>query len=150
MENRDLERAKQLLLQEGWACVLCRGEELHTGTAHGVRPLLQFLESGTDLQGFSAADRVIGKAAALLLLYAGVKAVYSPTMSEEALRVLREHGVSASCDQTVPGILNRTKTGPCPMEACVAEIEDPQKAFFALREKAAAMRAAAKPAVDSM
>lgn len=150
MENRDLERAKQLLLQEGWACVLCRGEELHTGTAHGVRPLLQFLESGTDLQGFSAADRVIGKAAALLLLYAGVKAVYSPTMSEEALRVLREHGVPASCDQTVPGILNRTKTGPCPMEACVAEIEDPQKAFFALREKAAAMCAAAKPAPDSM
>ena len=49
--------------------------------------------------------------------------------------MLREHGVPASCDQTVPGILNRTKTGPCPMEACVAEIEDPQKAFFALREK---------------
>ena len=71
-------------------------------------------------------------------------------MTQEALRVLREHGVPASCDQTVPGILNRTKTGPCPMEACVAEIEDPQKAFFALREKAAAMRAAAKPAVDSM
>ncbi len=39
------------------------------------------------------ADHLIGRAAALLLLAAGVKAVYGEVMSEEAHRLLSDAGV---------------------------------------------------------
>ena len=135
--DKDLEKAISLLGDE-YTCVLCRGEELLTTTARGVRPLLQWLDRGVE-QGFSAADRVVGRGAAFLYRLLGVKAVYARVMSEPAVRVLEEGGITALPDQVVPGIVNRTGDGPCPFEAAVLEIRDPQEALWAIREKMAAL-----------
>ena len=90
-------------------------------------------------QGFSAADRVVGRGAAFLYRLLGVKAVYARVMSEPAVRVLEEGGIAALPDRVVPGIVNRTGDGPCPFEAAVLEIRDPQEALRAIREKMAAL-----------
>ena len=139
---RDLERAQALLREGGYTCVLCRGETYHTSTKRGVAPMLGFLAAGTDLRGFSAADKVVGKAPALLFVLAGVTEVYAPVMTEGAVDVFTRHRVGFHYDIIVPYVMNRSRTGMCPMEQTVREIDDPQAAYEAVSRKAAELAAA--------
>ena len=86
------------------------------------------------MQDMAAADRLIGRAAALLLLAAGVKAVYGEVMSEEAHRLLSDAGVRTEYGTLVPKILNRAGTAPCPMEKAAAAVTDPAEALPVLRK----------------
>ena len=63
----DIEHAKQLLTGEGYTCVICRGDDIHTSEKRGVAPLIELLVSKIDVRGYSAADKAVGKAAAMLL-----------------------------------------------------------------------------------
>ena len=143
---RDLDRANERLMTEGLSCVLCRGDRVLTSSQTGIRPLMGWLDGGMDLSGFSAADKIVGKAAALLFSLMGVTAVYGTVMSRAGLDTLNRLGLEASCGSLVPGIVNRTGDGPCPMEAAVMELEDPVLAREALRNKLAALAAAAREA----
>ena len=129
----DLDAARNLLSHQGYTCVLCAGDRVATSQHRGVAPLLGFLDSGKDYTGYSAADKVVGKATALLYRLLGVKAVWAAVISESALRVLQAGGIEAHWDQLVPHIINRTGTGPCPMEAATAHTEDPLVALEAIR-----------------
>lgn len=134
MKN-DLEQAKELLANEEYTCAACRGGELFTATEHGVRPPLRWLNEGTNLTGATAADRIVGKAAAFLYVLLGVQTVYAPLMSAPAQETLRANGIEAIADEVVPAIRNRTNTGYCPMESSVWEITDPHEAKAALERK---------------
>lgn len=131
----DMDRARALLDGGEYTCVLCCGERTYTAVARGVAPLLDWLEIGADMSGFVAADRVVGKAAALLYVLLHVKAVYAPVMSAAAETTLRTHGIETAWDTLVPAIRNRLNTGLCPMEQTVADIDDPQKARKAIAAK---------------
>lgn len=136
----DLDRAKSLLEGSDLTCVLCRGQQTYTSTLRGVAPMLAFLTDGTDLRGFSAADKVVGKAAAMLFALAGVQAVYAPVMSLAALDTLERFHITAHCGQVVPGIINRTQTGPCPMERAVQNLDTPHEALDAIRQTLAVLQ----------
>lgn len=133
--NADLERARELMLREGYTCVICRRDEICTDTQRGVKPLLDLLDHGVRLPGFSAADKVIGKATAFLYVLLGVLAVYTPVISSPAKDVLEKNGIELYFDLEVEGIENRTKTGPCPMESAVQNIDRPDVALAAIRKK---------------
>ena len=120
--NTDLTRATALLNEGDYTCVACKGNTTYTATNRGVKPLVHWLDEKTDLAGFSAADKVVGKATAYLYCLLGVKAVYANVMSTAALQVLQSHGIDASCGKEVPGIINRKGDGPCPFEAAVWDI----------------------------
>ena len=88
--NKDLEQAKALLENnEEYTCTACRAGESFASEEHGVRPLMRWLNEGTDLSGASAADRIVGKAAAFLYVLLGVRTVYAPLMSVPARETLR-------------------------------------------------------------
>lgn len=129
------EKAKTLLASGDYTCVLCKGDAVYQSKERGVKPLLDWLESGTDLRGFAAADRVVGKAAAYLYVLLGVRAVYAPVMSEAARAVLERYGIEASCGVAVPAIRNRAGTGLCPVEQAVADIDTSQAALPAIVER---------------
>ena len=112
----DLQRAKVLLTEGGYTVVLCRGDATHTDTRRGVAPLLALLDAAIDLRGFSAADKVVGKASAFLYLRLGVASVYAPVMSAPAFDLLTANGVVVTYDTLVPAIRNRAGDGFCPME----------------------------------
>ena len=131
----DLEKARQLLAAEGFTCVLCRGEQTFTSTRRGVAPLLALLDSGEDLSGFSAADKVVGKATAMLYRRLGVKQVWGSVMSEAAIAALAAGGIEAAWEQRVDHIVDRAGTGRCPMETATAAIDDPRLAEEAIRAK---------------
>lgn len=134
MKN-DLTEAINILNSDKYTCVLCRGSAVYTSTERGVKPLLDLLDAGTDLQGFSAADKVVGKAAAFLYVLLGVKEVYARVMSEMAVCVLNDNGISAKYDINVKNIINRAGTGNCPMEEAVSGLSSPSEALKAVRLK---------------
>ena len=144
----DLTRAIAALASDTTlGCVACRtGDDgttaTLTGSGRGVRPLLQWLADGVRLDGFAAADRVVGKGAALLYVRLGATAVHACTMSETGRDTLAAHGIAASCDVLVPTILNRSGDGMCPIERSVAGIDDPDEAEPAIRAAVAVLMAA--------
>ena len=62
----DIEKAKKLLADGSYTCVLCKGDTVRTSSLHGIRPLLGWIHEETDYHGFAAADQIVGKAAAFL------------------------------------------------------------------------------------
>ena len=46
----DIEHAKQLLTGEGYTCVICRGDDIHTSEKRGVVPLIELLDSRIDVR----------------------------------------------------------------------------------------------------
>ena len=138
--NNDLHRAKALLDKENYTCVLCRENILYTATERGVKPLLDWLDSGLSPAEFSAADRVVGRATAFLYVLLGVKAVYARVMSRPAVQVLNAHGIYTQAEILVDGIINRRGDGPCPFEAAVIDIADAPAALAAIRAKMEQMK----------
>ena len=128
-----LERARAVWEREEASCVVYRQGKAKTSHLSGVRPLLGWLaEDAQALRGAAVADKVVGRAAALLLVYGGVRAVYAAVISEAALAVLQKAGVAVRYGECVPFIANRDKTDMCPMERRVQDIDDPAAAFEAL------------------
>lgn len=138
--NKDLIEAKKRLIEGGYTCVVMKDEQIYTSTERGVKPLLAWLDDEVDLQGYSAADKVIGKGAAMLYVLLGMKEIYTQIISESARKTLAQHGIEVYYDQCVEGIRNRTNTGPCPMEGAVKKIDDPKGALQAIREKLKSMQ----------
>ena len=136
----DLENAKKILTEENCTFAACRGDETLTSTGRGVSPLLELLDSGKNLRGWSVADRVIGRAAAFLYVLLGAEKIHAGVMSRPALEVFRRFRMDAVCDKTTDLILNRTCTGLCPMESAVLAISDPAEAEQAIRRKLRELR----------
>ena len=129
------ERLKALLAEENLTCVLSDGNRLIKSRERGVKPLIGFIESGKRFKGFTAADKVVGKAAALLYALMGVSSLYASVISEGALTVCKSFGISVEYGTLTQNIINRRGDGFCPMEQAVADISDPQTAFNAVKEK---------------
>lgn len=61
-------------------------------------------------------DKVVGLAAARLLVFARVKEVYAFIASEPAIKYLQKRNIAIHARTIVKNILNKDKTDICPME----------------------------------
>ncbi|PKM74405.1 MAG: DUF1893 domain-containing protein [Firmicutes bacterium HGW-Firmicutes-16] len=125
----DIEKAKELFAGGEFTCVLVKDDKIYSSNLSGIAPMVGFIKDGVDLSGFSAADKIVGKAAALLFVLAGVKEVFASVLSKKAEAVFTKHGVLYSCETSADAIINRAGTGPCPMENAVNGVDDPRKAY---------------------
>ena len=131
----DIENARNLLAKENKTCVLCRSEAVYASEKTGIAPMVDFISQGVDLRGFSAADKIVGRAAALLFVLAGVAEVYAEVMSASGAEVLKRHGIACAWGEMTDAIVNRAGTGPCPMEDAVRGLSDPHAALEAIRAR---------------
>lgn len=139
---RDIERAKELLASDGsLTCAFVCGAEERTSRERGISPLADLIGRET-LAGFSAADRVVGRAAAFCYCLLGVRAVYAEVLSSGGERVLKCHGIDVTYAKKTDMIRNRAGDGPCPMERAVEGIESPEEAFEAIRKKRSELKKA--------
>ena len=123
-------------LEDGYTCVITRdGRVLYASRESGIRPLLEILRQGIDVSGGDAADRIVGKAAALLYARMGVARVRAVVMSRSGLSVLESRGIPAQYQTLTDAIVNRRGDGPCPMEQAVADLDDPDRAYAALEAR---------------
>lgn len=130
-----METARRILEEKEYTCVLRKGDRIYVATERGVKPLVRWLTEGLDAQGFSAADKVVGKATAYLYALLGVKEVWAQVMSVSAAEVLACYGITAVQETLVENIINRQGTGICPFEAAVLDIHTPAEALIAIRNK---------------
>ena len=135
-----LVQIKEKMEQEKYTCIISDGKTEYFSRERGVKPLLGWIDDGVEAEGFSAADQVVGRAAALLYARLGVTEVYARVISEPARKALDDNGIECSFGDCVPYIINRHGDGMCPMEQTVLDIEDPEKAVTALKEKLRSMQ----------
>lgn len=131
--DQDLEKARRLLLASEDTCVLCFGTQVYTSRERGVKPLLALLDSGSDLRGFAAADKVVGRGAAYLYCLLGVRSVYAGVISTAAMEVLEQAGIAVTAERTVDRIRNRAGNGLCPIESATMSSKTPAEALAAIR-----------------
>ncbi|MBQ2853485.1 MAG: DUF1893 domain-containing protein [Bacteroidales bacterium] len=128
---------KDILLKENHTLVIYKNNaSVITSNDRGVNSLIKLIkEDKSQLSGSLIADKVIGKAAALLMIYAGVKEIYAPIISKPALQTLLKHNVKVYYNKEVERIINRKGDGLCPMETLCLDIEKPDEAYLLLSTK---------------
>ncbi len=127
----DLDIAKSELYEENLTLAIVKnGEVLYSTKSHRISGFLDAIDKcGAKLEGASLADRVAGKAIALLCVYAKIKEVYAAVLSRQAQVIFKKNKISTHWNELVENVLDTTKTGMCPFEKAAAEVSDPQKAY---------------------
>jgi len=132
----DLQVAKERLKGGGWTLVFVKeSTSIYETDIEGLGGFLKAIdELGNKLSGASVADRVVGKAAALLCAHSNVMAAYAVTLSESGLRVLKENNIPSEFETLTPMILNMEKTGQCPFEKLVGDTSNPDTAYSQIKQ----------------
>ena len=130
--SEQLENAKALLRSGGCCFVYVDKIKTISSDESGISFLARLFSQGIDMSEGAVADKIIGKAAALLLCGLEVGEVYAETVSRHAVEVFGEYGIKLEFGKVVADIINRTGDGICPMEQAVREISDPVKACAAI------------------
>jgi len=127
--------AQNKLAEGEYSCVLVGdGNIIMTSYDKGIKPLFaQLIEDEKFLENAVLADRVIGKAAALLIIFGNIKSVYAHVISDCAKNILEKNNIEVEYNRIVPYIMNQDGTDKCPMEKLVDEIEDPVEAFIVFK-----------------
>jgi hypothetical protein len=134
MSETDLLLEMKRLLGEGRSIVVARGGVISgTSDKRGIVPALEMLDAGK-LNDALVVDKIVGRAAAAIFGAGGVKKVYASVMSGGAKELLEKNGVEAGADKTAETIINRDKTGICPMESAVKDLQDVGKMVETLRK----------------
>ncbi len=136
-------KVTEKLKEGGYSFVLYKDGEWSTSEKRGIAPIMELLRENKELlKGAYVADKVIGKAAALLLIEGGISYLHTQVISEHAIEVLRMSNIEFEYQSLVPYIVNRAGDGMCPMEETVLEVTDSTKAYKLLQEKIKKMQAA--------
>lgn len=125
---KDIELAKEIFLKEDMAIVAVKnGEVVFKSKDKGIKPIYTLArEMKEEAFGASIADKVIGKGAALLCGYLGIKEVYASLMSKGGQLVLENYKISYTMERSCSHIMNRDKTDYCPIEKLSLDTEDPE------------------------
>lgn len=127
--------AKSRLKKKALTLVIVNSEKIiFESKTQGIMGLLNAIEDlGTKMRRSSIADKIVGRAAALLCTYSRVSAVYAVTMDENGLQILRENNIVCQFEKIVPYILNQKQDSICPFEKLLTNISDPEEAFEKLK-----------------
>lgn len=134
----DLQIAKSNL--SGHTICLCKDGNCLYSESKGIAPMIEFIGGGKNLAGYSAADLVVGKAAALLFVKCGIVRVFAKVLSQSAEKILKLYGIYYEYETLAERIINRAGTDICPMEKAVADTDNPEKAYTILKNKLAELK----------
>lgn len=122
-----------ILHDGGYSLVVANGD-IRTFDGRGVSDLYQLLENDSGfLNGASVADKVVGKAAASMMVLAKVKEVHADVVSQPALDLLESNRVRVTYGNIVPYIINRTGADLCPLETRCLPCMTLQECFVQIR-----------------
>ena len=127
--------AKDKLKNGGHSLVICADCDTIISNVKGIRPLIEALEAARGHAEIYAADRIVGKAAAMLYVLMKANGVWAEVMSKSAFAILAENEIEFEYETLTDSIINRSGTGLCPMEQAVRDIDDPVAAYEAIKQK---------------
>lgn len=143
VENMNKLFEKELLdeLNNGDTTLVIRCDEKVIKSNHkGISPLIELNEKNLNLEGACAYDKIVGKAAALLYARLNIKYVYAEVLSKRGMDTLDNYGVEYDYSVFTDEIINRLKTGMCPMEETVLDVNNPEEAYEKLKKKIIEMK----------
>lgn len=130
----DINHAKYILEDRNASVVFCRGEQMIILDGKGIKPLLELMKKQIALSEYSVADKIVGKAAALLFIKMKVSSVYGSVMSEKAKDIFLHYNIPFFYKTLTKEIINRRGDDLCPMEKAVENVNDPDKAYVILTD----------------
>lgn len=130
----DINHAKYILEDRNASVVFCRGEQMIILDGKGIKPLLELMKKQIALSEYSVADKIVGKAAALLFIKMKVSSVYGSVMSEKARDIFLHYNIPFFYKTLTKEIINRRGDDLCPMEKAVENVNDPDKAYVILTD----------------
>ena len=133
--DKDFKKAKEEFSTGKYTLVICKDSDISTSDVTGIRPLMKLINEKKDCKGYSAADKIVGRAAAFLYTLLGVKNVYGEVMSKGAVEIFKKEGINYEYKTLTEFIENRKKNGICPMDEAVLNCTNANDACEAIRQK---------------
>ena len=122
----------EILRREKCSLVVKNHDIVTTYSKPGVRDLEYLLDHDPEmLHGATIADKVIGKAAAAMVVVGGVKELYAEVMSKRAIPFLEEAGIAYTYGTLVDTI--KEEGGRCQLEKITAPATTPEETVALLR-----------------
>lgn len=115
-----------LLRRDASLVVVKEGHIAYIGHGHGLKELAYLALKGGVLEDAAVADRVVGGAAAIIMIKHRVNAVYGHLMSRQALPLLEEMRVEYG---EIIDFVKGRDGGICPYEKLVREAGDSDTAY---------------------
>ncbi len=123
------------LLDKGDTTLVVDNGRVTTYTGRGVSDLHWLLTDHPHmLQGARVADKIVGKGAAALMILGGVRELYTPVISRLALNLLSGYDIKTTYDKVIDHVVNRDKTGWCPVETLCRDLATPKECLAAITE----------------
>jgi hypothetical protein len=116
-----------------YSLALVQGDEIvYSSDSSGLKPLWDCLEKYRQSKDkFILFDKVIGLAAARLVVYSGIiEVIHTRLISQPAKQFLKENKIKIKADEIVANILRKDKSAVCPGEIIALNTDD-QHVFFA-------------------
>lgn len=132
--EHDIELARKMISENSLGLVAIKeGKVIMEAEDRGIRPFVQaVIELGEKLRGAVIGDRVTGRASAMLCIYSGAVAVYTPLASDSAATELQLANIKLIADERTPRILNRQGTDMCPFEKMTEDLQSSNEVFWTL------------------
>lgn len=122
-----------ILNSTGCSLVVKKDGEVTAYNKKGVRDLIWLLDYEPErLRNALIADKVVGKAAAGLMVQGGVREVYAEVLSRKALPLFEEAGIPYTYGTLVEHII-APEDGRCPLEKIVAHASTAKEVEISLR-----------------
>lgn len=122
----------EILRREKCSLVVKNHDIVTTYSKPGVRDLEYLLDHDPEmLHGATIADKVIGKAAAAMVVVGGVKELYAEVMSKKAIPFLEEAGIAYTYGTLVDTI--KEEGDRCQLEKITAPATTPEETVALLR-----------------
>ena len=112
------------------------GELIFESSLKGIRPHLKAIdELGETLEGSLMVDKILGRAAAFLVVYSKAAEAMAVIVSSPGKSVMEKYGLKFSYREEVPHIKMENGVIYCPFERMVQGIDDPDEAYRAIVDK---------------
>ena len=119
--------------QEPTLTVFCNGTPIFTSHGKWLHPLFELEEYLAEYpiqpENLILQDKIIGKAAALLIIRLGFRTIQAGVLSRLGEAILQRHGIAYTSEQLVDRI-------HCQTEELLATVEDPDEAYRLVKVRA--------------
>ena len=113
-----------------------QGELIFESDLKGIRPHLKAIDKlGEKLEGSLMVDKILGRAAAFLVVYSRAAEAMAMIVSTPGKMVMEKYSLKFSYREEVPHIKLENGVIYCPFERMVQDIDDPDEAYRAIVEK---------------
>ncbi|SES94910.1 DUF1893 domain-containing protein [Anaerobranca gottschalkii] len=132
----DLQLAKKEFEKGEYSLILVKnGEVVGTSKEKGVKGILEFYLNHKELlEGAAVADKLVGRAVAMICQQGKVKGLYTPLLSEGGEEILRQGNIPYQADRIVKAIKNRDNTDLCPIEKLTLGVKDSRQGINKILE----------------